>query len=69
MSDVLARICDIKRADVERRKVAAPQADLEKAASEAPPARGFVNAIERSIEGGRFALIAEIKKASPSKGL
>lgn len=69
MSDVLARICDIKRADVERRKVAAPRADLEKAASEAPPPRGFVNAIERTVTDGRFALIAEIKKASPSKGL
>ncbi|MGI9502277.1 MAG: indole-3-glycerol phosphate synthase TrpC, partial [Geminicoccaceae bacterium] len=69
MSDVLARICDIKRADVERRKAAAARADLEKAASEALPPRGFVKAIERTIEGGRFALIAEIKKASPSKGL
>ena len=69
MSDVLARICDIKRADVEGRKVATPVADLEKAAAEAKAPRGFVKAIEQSIADGRFALIAEIKKASPSKGL
>jgi indole-3-glycerol phosphate synthase len=69
MSDVLARICDIKRADVARRKVAAPLAELERAAADAPPTRGFIKAIDDRIAGGDFALIAEIKKASPSKGL
>jgi indole-3-glycerol phosphate synthase len=69
MSDVLAKICDIKRTDVARRKVAAPLADLEKAAADAPPTRGFIKAIEHRIDRGDFALIAEIKKASPSKGL
>jgi indole-3-glycerol phosphate synthase len=69
MSDVLARICAIKRTDVAQRKVAAPLAELERAADQAPPTRGFVQAIEKTIAGGRLALIAEIKKASPSKGL
>lgn len=69
MSDVLGKICDIKRADVARRKVAMPLAELEKATSQAPPPRGFIGAIERTVADGRFALIAEIKKASPSKGL
>ena len=69
MSDVLARICDIKRSDVEVRKVERPLVDLERAAADAPPPLGFVRAIETTIQQGRFALIAEIKKASPSKGL
>ncbi len=69
MSDVLAKICNIKRTDVARRKEAASLAELEKVAANAPPPRGFVKAIEHRIAGGDFALIAEIKKASPSKGL
>jgi indole-3-glycerol phosphate synthase len=69
LSDVLARICAVKRADLEARKAAAPLAGLEARAADAPPARGFVRAIETTIEAGRLALIAEIKKASPSKGL
>ncbi len=69
MSDVLARICAIKRKDVAERKVAAPLAELEQAASRATPARGFVQALENRASEGGLALIAEIKKASPSKGL
>ena len=69
MSDVLARICDIKREDVAARKAAAPLTELKARAADTPPPRGFVNAIESTIEAGHLALIAEIKKASPSKGL
>ncbi|MEM9441749.1 MAG: indole-3-glycerol phosphate synthase TrpC [Pseudomonadota bacterium] len=69
MSDVLAKICDIKRADVARRKMTTPLAELERLAGQAGPPRGFMKAIERSVADGRLALIAEIKKASPSKGL
>ena len=69
MSDVLTRICDIKRTDVAKRKAARPLAELERAAADAPPTLGFVQAIETTVQQGRFALIAEIKKASPSKGL
>ena len=69
MSDVLARICAVKRADVAERKEAQPLAELEKRAADAPPARGFVRALEDEVSRGNLALIAEIKKASPSKGL
>ncbi|MGI9490538.1 MAG: indole-3-glycerol phosphate synthase TrpC [Geminicoccaceae bacterium] len=69
MSDVLTRICDIKRTDVAKRKAARPLTELERAAADAPPTLGFVQAIETTVQQGRFALIAEIKKASPSKGL
>jgi len=69
MSDVLSRICDIKRADVARRKEERPLRVLEEALSDAPRPRGFIKAIEATIADDRFALIAEIKKASPSKGL
>lgn len=69
MSDVLAKICAIKCTDVEYRKVAAPLAGLEVRAAEAAAPRGFIKALDATIEAGRLALIAEIKKASPSKGL
>lgn len=69
MSDVLDRICAIKRSEVDTRKMVTPLAGLEAALDQASPPRGFVRAIEGTIADGRFALIAEIKKASPSKGL
>lgn len=69
MSDVLAKICNIKRVDIEERKVAKPLAELEGRAADTPPARGFIQAIEQKIDSNELALIAEIKKASPSKGL
>ncbi len=69
MSDVLAKICAIKRQDVARRREARPLATLETKAPSSPTPRGFIKALEDHIDEGRFALIAEIKKASPSKGL
>lgn len=69
MSDILVRIEAYKREEIAAAKRARPYATLEKEARTAPPPRGFLPAIERKISGGDYALIAEIKKASPSKGL
>ena len=69
MSDVLARIEAYKRIEIAQAKLNVPQAEIEKRAASASPTRGFARAIEARIAQGRPALIAEIKKASPSKGL
>jgi indole-3-glycerol phosphate synthase len=70
MSDVLADIAAYKRTDVAARKAATSQDAIESLARAASPTRGFRAALERHVEHtGRPALIAEIKKASPSKGL
>lgn len=68
MSDKLTEICDVKRKHVEERKALINQADMRQKISRQGPPRGFTNAIREKSSGG-FALIAEIKKASPSKGL
>jgi len=69
MSDVLARIEAYKRQEIAAAKSAVPQAEIERRAETASPARGFAAAIEKHLTEGRPALIAEVKKASPSKGL
>lgn len=70
MSDVLAGIAAYKRLEVDTRKAATSQDAVEALARLASPPRGFRAALERHVEHiGRPALIAEIKKASPSKGL
>ncbi len=70
MNDVLARIAAYKREDVAARKTALSQDAVEARARQASAPRGFRAALERHVEEtGRTALIAEIKKASPSKGL
>jgi indole-3-glycerol phosphate synthase len=69
VSDVLAEICARKRAHVAERKAAVPEARLRERLTEAPPVRPFADALERKIKDGHYGLIAEIKKASPSKGL
>jgi indole-3-glycerol phosphate synthase len=69
MSDVLAEICAKKRTHVERSKATLSEAALIAALTEAPPVRPFAAALERSLAEGRYGLIAEIKKASPSAGL
>lgn len=65
MSDILDKIAAYKRDEVAARKAARPTVDT----SAASPPRGFRAALERAHAPGRLALIAEIKKASPSKGL
>jgi indole-3-glycerol phosphate synthase len=69
MSDILDRIAAYKREEVATRKAARPLTSMEAAAREASAPRGFRAALERAHGPGRLALIAEIKKASPSKGL
>lgn len=69
MSDVLARICADKLAHVERQRALHPLTEMEAAAATAPPPRGFARALHAAAADGRYGLIAEIKKASPSRGL
>ena len=69
MSDVLTKICADKRDHVARRKTERPLAQLETDARSATPPRGFADCLAREIRQGRYGLIAEIKKASPSRGL
>ena len=69
MADILARIEAYKRAEIAAAKRAHPPAEVEAAAKAAAPPRGFLAALERRHAAGGYGLIAEIKKASPSKGL
>lgn len=69
MPDVLARIAAYKRDEVAAAKARASQAEVERLAAEASPPRGFAAALRAASRPDRPALIAEIKRASPSKGL
>jgi indole-3-glycerol phosphate synthase len=69
MSDILAAIAEYKRGEVATRRGAVSAGDMDARARAAAPPRGFRAALERAHGPGRLALIAEIKKASPSKGL
>ncbi|MEA3391308.1 indole-3-glycerol phosphate synthase TrpC [Sphingobium sp. CCH11-B1] len=68
MTNKLLEICDFKREDVARRKAATSMSSLQARAGEQTPPRGFRRALDTAATTG-FGLIAEVKKASPSKGL
>lgn len=68
MADKLTEICETKRLEVAERKTLATVADLDARAAGQTAPRGFEAALRARAQAG-FALIAEIKKASPSKGL
>lgn len=66
---VLEKIIERKHQEVSERAVQRPLATLQAEIAAATPPRGFVAAMAASLEAGRSAVIAEVKKASPSKGV
>ena len=69
MATILDKITAYKRDEVARAKIAIPSAQLESLAKHGPPIRSFHTALQNKIAAGQWALIAEIKKASPSVGV
>ncbi len=69
MTDILSKIIAYKRSEVAAAREACPQTAMEARARTAAPVRPFTAALSAKLAAGGFALIAEVKKASPSKGL
>ncbi len=69
MNNILEQICADKRERVAKRMRLVPVSELSAAAQEASPPRGFANRLQEAVAAGRYGLIAEIKRASPSKGI
>jgi len=69
MSNILQQIVTRKHEEIAARQISIPLADLRARANDAPPTRQFAAALESRIATGQPAIIAEVKKASPSKGI
>jgi len=69
MSDILSQIEVYKREEIAAAKTLRPWNEVVAAAHDAPPVRRFLSALKKKRAEGKYALIAEVKKASPSKGL
>ena len=69
MPDILADIKTYKQQEIAAARARRSLAETEAAARAAPPVRGFADALRARIAAGEFALIGEIKRASPSRGL
>jgi indole-3-glycerol phosphate synthase len=69
MADILDRILVRKAEEIAERRARVPMQEWARRAAATAPVRGFIDAIEQKIAAGQAAVIAEIKKASPSKGL
>ncbi|MET0153017.1 MAG: indole-3-glycerol phosphate synthase TrpC [Candidatus Binatia bacterium] len=69
MTDVLTRILAVKAGELAAARGAVSPAEIERRAQGAPPPRDFVGALRAKLDAGRPAVIAEIKRASPSRGV
>ncbi len=69
MSDILATILARKQQEVAQRSRIVPLGDMRARAADLPPVRGFAEALRAKVDTGAAAVIAEVKKASPSKGV